>query len=330
VNVKRALVGAGLVAVGVAGALYGAERAVLRRIRGRPDPDAGESFELPPGAAVRFPSHDGGTIAIRSVGSGPPIVLSHGVTLTNQAWVKQFESLPREGFRVVAFDQRGHGESELGTTGHSVDNLADDVRSVLQALDLRDVVLVGHSMGGVGVQAYAIRHRDHAAARVRGLVLMSTLAKVRTSRLRWFAGLGEQIAARGPDVGTLLQRRDIGLLLARIGFGVDPRPSHVELTRRMIAACAPETARAAPSALFRLDLTPALPTIELPTLVVCGTADLITPPAESRRIAELIPEARLELLPQAGHMPMLERASEVDALIAGFAREVGARAPLAG
>jgi pimeloyl-ACP methyl ester carboxylesterase len=330
VNAKRTLLGAGLVAAGVAGGLYGAERALLRRIRRRPDSDSGSAFSLPPGERRRIPSHDGGTIAIRSTGTGPPIVLSHGVTLTNATWVKQFETLPAEGFRVVAFDHRGHGESEAGSTGHSVDNLADDVRSVLEALDLHDAVLVGHSMGGIAVQAYAIRHPEHAAARVRGLVLVSTLAKVRTSRLRWLSGLVERITARGPDLGTLLQRPDIGLLLARIGFGVDPQPSHVEHTRRMIAACAPDTGRAAPGALFRLDLTASLPGITLPTLVVCGTADLITPPAESRRIAELIPGARLELLPRAGHMLMLERADELDRLITAFAREVGTRAPLAG
>jgi pimeloyl-ACP methyl ester carboxylesterase len=98
----------------------------------------------------------------------------------------------------------------------------------------------------------------------------------------------------------------------------------------MIASCATETSRLAPRALLTLDLTAVLPTITLPTLVVCGTSDVITPPAESRRIAELIPGARLELFPKAGHMLMLERAEELDALIVDFAREVGADASLAG
>jgi len=63
-------------------------------------------------------------------------------------WAKQFASFPAAGFRAVAFDSRGHGESRAGSTGHSLDNLADDLRTVLEELDLRDVVLVGHSMGG--------------------------------------------------------------------------------------------------------------------------------------------------------------------------------------
>ena len=98
----------------------------------------------------------------------------------------------------------------------------------------------------------------------------------------------------------------------------------------MIAACDPDTSRLATQALLTLDLTRELGSISLPTLVVCGTADLITPASESRRIAELIPGARLELFPKAGHMLMLERAEALDALIVEFAREVGVRAPLAG
>ncbi len=125
----------------------------------------------------------------------------------------------------------------------------------------------------------------------------------------------------------MLRRRDLGLVLARIGFGANPQPSHVELTRQMMAGCAADTSRLAVQALLSLDLTAVLPTITLPTLVICGTADLLTPPSESRRIASLIPGARLELFPKAGHMLMLERAAELDALIIDFAREVGALAP---
>ncbi len=330
---RRALVGAG-VAAGLVGALAGGawalERTIARRTRSRPDPDEGSEFELPPGLAQKLPSHDGGTIATLELGEGPAIVLSHGVILSNRTWVKQFEALPGQGFRVIAFDHRGHGDSEAGSSGHSVDNLADDVRTVLDALTVRDAVLVGHSMGGIAVQAYVTRHPEHAAEHLRGIVLLSTLSRVRISEMPRLQQLLRLVTARSPDFGAVLRRRDLGLVLARIGFGTNPRPSHVELTRQMIASCAAETSRLAPQALLSLDLTAVLPTITLPTLVVCGTSDVITPPAESRRIAELIPGARLELFPRAGHMLMLERAEELDALIVDFAREVGATASLAG
>jgi pimeloyl-ACP methyl ester carboxylesterase len=117
---------------------------------------------------------------------------------------------------------------------------------------------------------------------------------------------------------------NLGFLLARLGFGRDPQPSHVELVRQMLSECPPETRLDAPRALIGLDLTPELPKIRVPTLVVVGSADLLTPPAQARLITALIPGARLEVLPGGGHMLMLERSEAVDRMIVAFAREVGA------
>ena len=326
-NLRRTLVGSAAAAGMVTGAAWALERTLARRTRSGPDRDSTSDFALPPGTARSFPSHDGGTIATLQYGEGPTIVLSHGVTLSNRTWVKQFDELPAEGFRVVAFDHRGHGDSSVGSSGHSIDNLADDVKTVIDTLDIHDAVLVGHSMGGIAVQAYVTRHPEHATEHVRGIVLLSTLYRLRTSEMRRLQGLLRLVTEKTPDLGSVFKRGDLGLLLARIGFGANPQPSHVELTRQMIAACPADTSRLAAQALLSLDLTEVLPTITIPTLVICGTSDLITPAAESRRIAKLIPGARLELFPKAGHMLMLERAAEVNALIVAFAREVGVRAP---
>jgi non-heme chloroperoxidase len=314
---------AGVVA-GLAGVAYGAERVALRRIRRRADPDTDRGFAVPPGETRTIPSFDGGELAVLSRGEGPLVVLSHGVTESIRVWVRQLESLPAEGLRVVAFDHRGHGGSLPGAAGHSVANLAEDVRAVLEQLDLRDAVLVGHSMGGVAVQAFAVMFPEVAAERVRGLVLLTTLAKVRLGNARRLRCAAERAFQRGPDVGSIMSRPEIGFLLARVAFGRDPVPSQVELTRQMLAECPRDTAFAATAALLGLDLTGDLPSITIPTLVIGGTADLLTPPAESRRIASLIPGARLELMEGGGHMLMLERADEVNRLIADFARDVGA------
>ena len=149
-TLKTVGVAAGVLA-GAAGSAYVAQRAALATIRRRPDPDAGTLGQLEFDYARRFPSHDGGSVYAALRGHGPPILLSHGVTITSRVWVKQFRSLPRGGVRVIAFDHRGHGESTVGGTGYSVDNLAADMRTVIEALDLRDAILVGHSMGGVAV-----------------------------------------------------------------------------------------------------------------------------------------------------------------------------------
>ena len=317
---KRTGIVAG-VAAGAVGIAYATERALVARLRHREDPDAGLPLVPEYDAARVLDSHDGGTIYTIWRGDGPPVVFCHGVTLSSRVWAKQFRSFPAAGFRAVAFDSRGHGESVAGDTGHSIDNLADDLRSVLEGLDLRDAVLVGHSMGGMAVQAFAIRHPDVLHERVRGLVLQSTAAHNLVSDARRVRETLERLSRLGPDLTAVMRPRNLGFLLARIGFGDDPHPSHVEATREMLAACSRDTTRAAATALLSLDLTAGLPSIDVPTLVLVGTADALTPPRDSRRIVDLIPGARLVEFPGAGHMLMYERTGEVNRLIVEFARE---------
>jgi pimeloyl-ACP methyl ester carboxylesterase len=323
----KALKRTGLVAGATAGAIglaYATERALVARLRHRDDPDAGDELVPEFDEARILDSHDGGTIYTISRGEGPVVVFCHGVTLSSRVWAKQFASFPAAGFRAVAFDSRGHGESRAGSTGHSLDNLADDLRTVLEQLDLRDVVLVGHSMGGMAVQAFAIRHPAVVAERVSGLVLLSTSSHNLVSDAKRVRGAIERVVNVGPDVGTFMRQRNLGLLLARVGFGDDPHPSHVEATREMLATCDKATTREAVSALLHLDVTEGLPHLRVPTLVVVGSADALTPPRDARRIAELVPDARFVEYEGGGHMLMYERTDEVDALVMEFSREVQA------
>jgi pimeloyl-ACP methyl ester carboxylesterase len=178
-------------------------------------------------------------------------------------------------------------------------------------------------MGGVAVQAFAIQYPEIAAERVSGLVLLSTLAYTpfgsRSTRTK--ARL-ERLTKRSPDMQWMWDRKNLGFVTARLGFGKRPHPSHVELVRRMMAACPAATRRDAPRILVGLDLTGDLPSLRIPTLVIGGTADVLTPPFEARRMADLIPDADLELMPGGGHMLMLERIDELDCLITDFARRV--------
>jgi pimeloyl-ACP methyl ester carboxylesterase len=326
----RAGIAAGA-AAGVAGLAIGIPRVAAKRLRKRPEGNASEVLTEPIYESESLASHDGGTIHVVTEGRGAPIVLAHGVLLSARTWVRQLQTLPAAGFRVVAFDSRGHGESKLGESGHSVDNIGDDLRSVLETVDLRDALLVGHSMGGIAVQSFLVRHPEVAAERVKGVVLLSTLARVplsgpRAAGLRAFL---EKLGERAPDSERLWASRNLGFVVARLGFGRHPKPSHVELVRRMLLANTVQTRRESPRALLGLDLSARLPEVRIPTLVIGGTADLLTPPAEARRLARLIPGARLELVEGGGHMLMLEQAERVDRLITDFAREVGALAAAA-
>ena len=300
------------------------ERVAAGRVRRNEDADAHRALETPIYVDHRLDSHDRGTIYVVEAGEGPPIVLSHGVTLSVRTWFHQLELLPKLGFRAIAYDHRGHGESALGEDGHTLDNLAEDLKTVITRLDLHDAILVGHSMGGVAVQSFVLRYPELARERVRGIVLLSTLAHTPFgSRSTQLKNRIEKVFNRVPDSAPLWKSKNLGFMLARLGFGKDPHPSHVELVRRMMLACPAETRRDAPRVLVGLDLLDDLPKIEIPTLVIGGTADVLTPPAYAKQIAKAIPDARLELVPDAGHMLMLERTDTLDQLIVDFAREVG-------
>ena len=156
-------------------------------------------------------SHDGGTIYTISRGDGPPSWCSATASRCRRACgpsssrrSRPPDSAPSRSTRA-ATASRGSGD-----TGHSLDNLADDLRTVLEALDLRDVVLVGHSMGGMAVQAFAIRHPDVVAERVAGLVLLSTSSHNLVSdakRVRGRGRAGGQRRARRRHVHAATQPR---------------------------------------------------------------------------------------------------------------------------
>jgi non-heme chloroperoxidase len=265
-------------------------------------------------------SHDGGVLHTISRGDGPPVLFAHGVTLSSRVFAKQFDSFPAAGFRAVAFDARGHGQSSTGESGHSIANLGEDIRTVLEALDLRDAILVGHSMGGMAVQSFMVHHAGVAAERVKGIVLQSTSSHMPMSDARKTRAVLERVSGITPDFGALMRQKNLGLVLARIGFGEDPYASHVEATRQMLASCSKATIREGSKSLLALDFTGQLSEIRMPTLVVVGTHDAITPAGDSRRIAELVPGAELVEFEAAGHMLMYERTAEIDALIIDFAR----------
>jgi 3-oxoadipate enol-lactonase len=306
-------------------ATVAAPRLVAWRIRRGEDDDA--FVDSVASERLTLQSRDEGAISALRVGSGPPIVLSHGVTLSVRTWVKQLESLPAAGFEAVAYDHRGHGASDLGTEGHAVVHLGHDLRAVLEQLDLHDVVIVGHSMGGLAVLSLLLDHPEVAAERVRGAVLLSTLPRVPLgSYATRMKDRYERITDRAPNSTWIWRWPDLGFTVARLGFGDDPKPSHVELVRNMLLECPPSTRLAAPKSLVGIDFADRLSEVDLPVLVVCGTRDIVTPLAHSELLAEQIRGARLEVLEGGGHMLMLERAETLDRLVIDFARSLPLRA----
>jgi pimeloyl-ACP methyl ester carboxylesterase len=223
------------------------------------------------------------------------------------------------GHPVVAYDQRGHGASTFGPEAPTVERLGDDLAAVLDQLDVRDAVLTGHSMGGFSVLAYAVHHHDELARRARGLVLVATAAHG--------VGLGslDQLASRvvgGQALNWLLARPRLGLFLLRGAVGRHPRRNDISATRDLFLATKPEVRAACYLLCTQMDLRAGLPSIDVPTVVLAGTRDSVTPARLGRTIADMVPGARFELLPDAGHMLVLEETERVVAAIVRLAGDV--------
>jgi pimeloyl-ACP methyl ester carboxylesterase len=244
-------------------------------------------------------------------GDLPTVVLAHGWTLTHESWLPVVEPLVTAGVRVVTYDQRGHGGSSPLRGRTSVRMLGDDLAAVLDVVAPHGpVVLGGHSMGGMSVMAYAGLHPDDFASRVVGVVLVSTSAGHLRNRLRAIEASAMSVAARLPRIpaGRLVTVKGQRRLL----FGVEPDPAQVRLTRDMVAGTSLPTMGRFFGALGEHDESEALDALDgIPTLVLVGDRDKLTPPRHSRRLVELVPHAELRELAGRGHMLMYEATDEV-------------------
>jgi pimeloyl-ACP methyl ester carboxylesterase len=258
-------------------------------------------------------SADGSRLHVEVHGpeGAPAVVLVHGWTCSTAFWAAQIRDLAA-GHRVIAYDQRGHGRTPA-SPACSVDALADDLEAVLTATLApgERAVIAGHSMGGMTVMAAAGRpaFREHAAAVLlcstgsSRLVAESTVLPLRPGRVRtWLTGrvLGSR-APLGPV--TPLARR----ILKYATMGPASAPHMVEACARIVHAC-PRTARHAWShVLDLLDLDQGLRELTVPTEIVAGAVDRLTPPVHARSLAAALPNCTgVTELPGIGHMTPVE------------------------
>jgi len=319
----------GLAAAGAATA-GGAAYAAARHRRGRGPVDLSE-FDLPDDLDHRTVDvDDGGRIHIVEAGRGRPIVLLHGVTLSVLTWTYQLRDLS-DRYHVIAVDQRGHGVSEHGRGGLTIERMAADVASLVEQLDLRDAIVVGHSMGGFVAQQLALDHPE-AAARISGLILLSTAAAIGQGvpgwdlMMRFFEPGASAVRLSQWRPGGWLPAGDVGMAVTRLSFGSKPSAEHVALAHRMTGSIGGAMLAELTPGIARFDIRRRLGEIAVPTLVITGSRDLITPPRLGAAIARGIPGAEFEVVPHGGHMLMLERRDWLNARITAFAEQ---RVPVA-
>ncbi len=301
-----------LAATALAAGGFAAKRAVDHRIASwstNPDRCDGPPLAMPDGTPVEVRASDGAVLRGLDCGSGPTVLLVHGWIETHAFWAPVARRLVEAGFRVVSIDQRGHGDSERGTASYRPETLADDLRCWVETLDVRDAVLAGHSMGGLAAMAFAIEQHELAHERLRGLVLVATLAAPpKDPRL---PEIEFDMSRFLPTLDRFMRLPDYGLLgLLRV-FGTKPVRRHLEVTRDHFLGTDPVTRADAARMLTDFDLRPGLATIDIPAVVIAGTHDQLTFLHTNEEIAESIPGCRMEVLPGRGHMLMFEAPDEV-------------------
>jgi len=254
-------------------------------------------------------------LAVHTAGSGVPLLLLHGFPLDHGMWVAQ-EPLA-DHLRLVAPDQRGFGASG-GPGPASIEELADDAAALLAALHCGPAVVCGLSMGGYVAQHLAVRHPDRVAA----LVLTDTKLEADTPEAR---AARADLAAKAGRLGqAIVADAMVPRLLAtsaearaRAGRAAIEAALRAAILRQPIA-----TIQAALAALAaRPDMSAALRSVRVPTLLVVGAEDAITPPACMEAALEVLPHARLLVVPHAGHMTPLEAPAVFNRAVLEFLAE---------
>lgn len=293
----------GIGAVTAAVTTAAAERLMLRRIDATPAPDGWTNPTWPDGSELMVPTDDGAELVVEITGpdDAPTIMLIHGLSGDHHSFGLVADGLVARGFRVVGLNQRGHGGSTVGTEGFGPARQGADVGQVLRALDLNDVTLVGHSMGGLAILSLLTLRPDTGADRVRAITLVATLAQaVRADRDRSLR-IGESDFYR-----NLAQHRVHGLAIARWIFGRTPSRQMLEDVMAVGLRCPEETRVGAAMGMLGYDVRDHLSGIDLPAAVICGTRDLLTNHGENQAIAEAIPGATFTSVAGAGHMIIWE------------------------
>jgi non-heme chloroperoxidase len=268
----------------------------------------------------RITTKDGTSIFYKDWGTGPTVVFSHGWPLNADAWDAQILFLGQQGYRVVAHDRRGHGRSEQTWTGNEYDTFADDLAELLEKLDLKDVTLVGHSMGGGEVTRYIGRHGNK---RVKKVVIIGGIPPVMLKSDKNPGGLPMSVFD-GIRAGLVADRSQFYKDVSAPFYGYnkpDTKPS--QGVRDMFWLQGMQSSVVASyecvKAFSETDFTEDLKKIDVPTLIIHGDADQIVPIADSAYLsAKIVKNATLKVIPGAPHGLCTTHADQINAELLAF------------
>lgn len=264
---------------------------------------------------------DGTQIFYREFGEGRPIVFSHGWPLNADAWDGQMLFLAENGFRVIAHDRRGHGRSDQTKHGNDMDTYADDLAAVIEALDLTDAVLVGHSTGGGEVARYIGRH---GSARVGKAVLVGAVTPVMKKGPNNPDGVDQEVFD-GIRKAVLDNRSGFYMAFPDVFFGWDigiPKDESLRMAFWQQGMSGSAWAQYECVAQFsETDFTEDLKKIDVPTLIVHGDTDHVVPiDITARRAAEIVSDATLLVYEGATHAIPAINQDRLNADLLAFAQ----------
>lgn len=269
-----------------------------------------------------FTTTDGTTLFYKDWGAGQPILFAHGWPLSSDAWDQQMLFFGQHGFRVVAHDRRSHGRSDQTWDGNNMDRYADDLAELIDALDLRDLILIGHSTGGGEVAHYLGRHGTDRVAKVVlvGAVpplMLKTAANPNGTELAVFDGIRDATASNRSQFFY-------DLTMPFYGFnrdGVTANKGLRENFRRIGLQGGIKGQYDCVHEFSEVDYTEDLKRIDRPTLIIHGDDDQIVPIAASaQRAAEIVKDATLKVYPGAPHGLAETEASRFNADVLAFIR----------
>ena len=253
-----------------------------------------------------------------TLGSGPTVLMLHGIGGGHRAFAPQVETLASLGYRAVAWDMPGYGRS-APIEPYNFKGLAQRCVDLIDALQCDSVILLGHSMGGMVAQEVIARRPD----KVNKLILCGTSAAFgkRTDGRSAEAWAQQFIAQRTAPLDAGQTMADMAARLVPQMVGPGSLPEGLKLAEHCMASVPAATYRRALECLVTFDRQAALADIRVPTLLVGGEFDRVAAPSVMKRMAAEIPRARYAELAGIGHLMNLEAPDEFDALLLDFLRE---------